>query len=405
MTPDVRPHICMLLDHSFPPDLRVENEARTLAQAGFEVTILAMDPDPRPSGMLEAHVHIVRARIPKQIRNKARGLAATFPFMDWIVGRQVASIHAGRKIHALHAHDLYLFGAALRAGKKLDVPVVGDMHENWVEALRHYKWSTTAPGKWVVDLSRWEQLETRWADQVDRLIVVIDEMKERMTGQLQLAGGRSHHIVTVPNTILRSSFDAWSPAKPDDMPRGNPVMLYTGGMDRHRGLEDPIRAMPIILERHPDAVLVLVGDGAVRSELEELVASLDLGGAVRFLGWKDQESVRGYMESAHIGLIPHLKTIHTDHTIPHKLFHYMHAGLPCVVSDCRPLERIVSAENCGSIYPSGDPDAMALAVLRMIGDPDGMAAMATRGREAVTERWNWETTSTGLVDLYRDLLG
>jgi len=394
----------MVLDHAFPPDLRVENEARTLASNGYDVTILAIDPDDRPPSDLTPDIHVRRMRVPQQIRNKARGLAATLPLMDWIVGRAVRKLHAERPIHALHAHDLYLFGASLRAGRKLDIPVIGDMHENWVEALRHYKWSTTAPGKWVVDLQKWQRLETEWSANVDRLIVVIDEMAERMGAQLGEAGLRNDHIIAVPNTIQRSSFEAWSTSTPVDMPDGQPLLLYTGGMDRHRGLEDPIRAMPTILETHPEAVLVLVGDGAVRGELEELAATLGLGKAVRLLGWKDQAAVRGYMEAADIGLIPHRKTVHTDHTIPHKLFHYMHAGLPCVVSDCRPLERIVSAEACGRVYPSGNPALLAEAVLDIIKDPEEGLAMAARGQEAVRERWNWEATSQGLVDVYRDLL-
>jgi glycosyltransferase involved in cell wall biosynthesis len=400
-----RPHICMLLDHAFPPDLRVENEARTLAAAGFEVTIMAIDPDHRPSSDLEQYVYVHRVRVPQQIRNKARGLAASLPLMDWIIGRAVRKLHRIRPIDALHAHDLYLFGAALQAGRRLKVPVVGDMHENWVEALRHYKWSTTAPGKWVVNFGRWQRLETEWSGAVDRLVVVIDEMAERMGAQLRHAGLRYEHIVTVPNTIARSTFETWSSSIPQDMPEGHPLLLYTGGMDRHRGLEDPIRAMPIILRSHPQAVLVLVGDGAVREELENLAVSLGLGEAVRFLGWKDQDTVRGYMEAADIGLIPHRKTTHTDHTIPHKLFHYMHAGLPCVVSDCRPLERIVSAEACGKVYSSGTPEALAASVCAILEDPSARADMAERGRGGVRERWNWEATSKGLIDLYRDLLG
>lgn len=395
----------MLLDHAFPPDLRVQNEARTLAAAGFEVTIVAIDPDHRPSSDLEPYIHVHRVRIPRQIRNKARGLAATLPLMDWIVGYAVRQLHRKRPVDALHAHDLYLFGAALRVGGRLKVPVVGDMHENWVEALRHYKWSTTAPGKWVVNFGKWQRLETEWSGAVDRLVVVIDEMAERMGIQLDSAGLRNDHIVTVPNTIERSTFEAWSLSTPHDMPEGNPLLLYTGGMDRHRGLEDPIRAMPVILKAHPQAVLVLVGDGAVRQELEDLAASLGLGKAVQFLGWKDQDSVRGYMEAADIGLIPHRKTIHTDHTIPHKLFHYMHAGLPCVVSDCLPLERIVSAEECGKVYPSGAPEALAASVCAILEDPSARADMAERGREAVRQRWNWEATSKGLVGVYGDLLG
>jgi len=399
-----RPHICMLLDHAFPPDLRVENEARTLASAGYDVTILAIDPDSRPSSDLDRHIHVQRVRVPRQIRNKARGLAATLPLMDWIVSRAVRRLHHQHPVAALHAHDLYLFGAALRAGRRLGVPVVGDMHENWVEALRHYKWSTTAPGKWVVNLDRWQQLETGWSATVDRLVVVIDEMAERMRGQLAHTGLPDNHIVTVPNTIQRSVFESWSSSIPDDMPEGHPLLLYTGGMDRHRGLEDPIRAMPRILDAYPEAVLVLVGDGAVRTELEALTASLGIEHAVRFLGWKDQADVRGYMEAADIGLIPHRKTVHTDHTIPHKLFHYMHAGLPCVVSDCKPLERIVQAEACGKVYPSSQPEALAASVCAILNDPQARSEMSAHGREAVRQRWNWEATADRLVRMYAELL-
>ncbi len=400
----IRPHICMLLDHAFPPDLRVENEARTLADAGFEVTIIALDPDPRPSFQLDDHIHVHRARVSRQIRNKARGLAASFPLMDWILHGPIRRVNKNRPIDALHAHDLYLFGAALRAGKRLDVPVVGDMHENWVEALKHYKWSTTAPGKWVVNLKRWEELELAWSCDVDRLIVVIDEMAERIGSRMNEAGCKAHHVTTVPNTILRASFDDWSPSTPEDMPAGDPILLYTGGMDRHRGLEDPIRAMPAILRDHPDAKLVLVGDGAVRGELEALTSNLRVDQSVHFLGWKDQSAVRGYMEAATIGLIPHRKTVHTDHTIPHKLFHYMHAGLSCVVSNCKPLERIVTLESNGLVYTSGNPESLAASVNRIVSDPAAREAMIRKGRTAVEQRWNWEATAVPLVDTYRELL-
>ncbi|MDE2996224.1 MAG: glycosyltransferase family 4 protein [Bacteroidota bacterium] len=393
----------MLLDHAFPPDLRVENEARTLVDAGYSVTILAMDPDDRPSEWLDEHLWIERARVSRQLRNKMRGLAATFPIVDWVAGRLVRQLHRFRPIHALHAHDLYLFGAALRAGKKLGVPVVGDMHENWVEALKHYRWSTMAPGKWVVNLKKWKHLEMTWSLDVDRLIVVIDEMAERM----QSEGVPGDRMVVVPNTIQRAAFDAWPERKSQDMPDGRPFLLYTGGMDGHRGIEDPIRAMPLILERLPEAHLVLVGDGAVRSDLESLAAELGVQDAVSFLGWKAQEDVRGYMLAADVGLIPHRKTVHTDHTIPHKLFHYMHAGLPCLVSNCKPLERIVTAEQCGCVYPSGEPAELARKVIEMLGTTESAEAlsdMARRGREAVASRWNWEATASPLVEAYRELL-
>ena len=110
------------------------------------------------------------------------------------------------------------------------------------------------------------------------------------------------------------------------------------------------------------------------------------------------------MEAATIGLIPHRKTMHTDHTIPHKLFHYMHAGLPCVVSNCKPLERIVQSESCGLVYASGNAEAMAASILDIAGSPDEQVRMAVAGRAAVQSRWNWEATSQALVTLYDELL-
>ena len=69
------PHILMVLDHAYPPDLRVENEVYTLNKAGFEVTLLSIGPNSCPIVEQSGLARIVRSRIPAQMRNKMRGLA------------------------------------------------------------------------------------------------------------------------------------------------------------------------------------------------------------------------------------------------------------------------------------------------------------------------------------------
>lgn len=396
------PHILMVLDHSFPPDLRVENEAASLVGAGFEVTVLAIGPDTRNRSDSIGGVQIVRDRIPGTLRNKMRGLAGSVPFLDIYLGRLLRRLYRENRFDALHAHDLYLFGACLRAGRSLGVPVVGDMHENWVDALRHYHWSTHWPGKLVINFDRWNRLETKWSRSVDALIVVIDEMADRLAGK----GIPREKMTVVPNTIRRDEFDSY----PIDRElvrslEGELTLVYTGGMDRHRGIETAIKAMPRICEAIRGAQLVLVGDGAVRRELEELGSKLGIDHAIRFEGWQPQEQIRSYIAGADIGLIPHLKTVHTDHTIPHKLFHYMYMGVPVVASDCRPLSRILTAEKAGKVYPSGDSDALVRVVLDLAGDTELREEMGRRGREAVDRAYHWEATSEGLVACYRGLLG
>jgi glycosyltransferase involved in cell wall biosynthesis len=396
---DRPPHILMLLDQDFPPDLRVENEARTLAAAGYDVTVLSIAPDTRPVEDSLGPVRIVRARIPGQLRNKMRGLAGTLPLLHVFVHAQVKRIHRNHPVDVLHAHDLYLFGPALWSGRRLGMKVVGDMHENWVDALRSYAWSTRAPGKWVVRPDRWQVLEDRWSRAVDHLIVVIEEMAERLEDR----GISADHMTVVPNTIRLDTFESWPTEPVPEIAGAGPVILYTGGMDRHRGLEELVDAMPTVLAAIPDAQLVLVGDGATRQELVDRCAVLGLEKAVLFTGWQPQERVKSFMAVASVGLIPHRRSIHTDHTIPHKLFHYMHMRLPVIASDCRPLVRILEDSEAGLTYTSGQSAELADRIVSLLQDPDRRHRMGEHGHAAVHERWNWDATATGLVAAYSRL--
>lgn len=392
--------ILMVLDHAFPPDPRVENEARTLIEAGFEVALLSVAPDERPARETYRGIRLYRDRLPKGLRNKMRGLAGTIPLLTWYLTWRIGQVHREWPFDALHMHDLYLFGGGLRAGRRLGVPVVGDLHENWVEALKHYAWSARAPGKYVVSISRWERLEKEWVNAVDRLIVVIEEAAARN----EALGVPKKNITVVPNTIQLSEFDRYEEdAALMERIRSPLTITYTGGFDVHRGLASVLEAMPRVLAAHPDARLVLVGDGRIRGDLEALADRLGIAEHVLFEGWQPQAKLKSYIAASDLCLVPHLKTAHTDATIPHKLFHYMYLARPVVVSNCRPLERIVEETGAGLVYAAGNADALAKAVLHLSAQPDVRQTMGERGRQAVLERYHWGATAQGLIELYHAL--
>ena len=392
--------ILMVLDHAFPPDIRVENEARTLVEAGFEVAILAIGPDTRPSVEQFHGVTILRDPVAGKARDWLRGLSGTFQFSSRWYARRIRKAYRRWSFDVLHVHDLYLFGGGSRAAKALRVPLVGDLHENWVEALKHYAWSTKAPAKWVVSVPRWEKLERKWVNAVDRLVVVVREA----AGRNEALGVSPDQIIEVPNTVRIEDFDGH---QIDDgliarvREDAALTVVSTGGMDIHRGLDNTIRAFGQVAAARPGARLVLVGDGRIRPELELLAAELGLSDSVWFEGWQEQSLIPSYIRAADVCLVPHRRTIHTDATLPHKLFHYMYAERPVVVTACRPLDRIVTAEKCGLVVPDLDPAAMASAILLLANDPETARAMGARGRAAVRERWNWNATSRDLVAMYK----
>ena len=89
-----------------------------------------------------------------------RGLAGVIPILDHYIARRMRSIYESWPFQAVHAHDLYLVGGALRGGRQLGVKVIADLHENWVAALKHYTWSNRFPAKMIINLNRWDRLES-----------------------------------------------------------------------------------------------------------------------------------------------------------------------------------------------------------------------------------------------------
>ena len=102
-----------------------------------------------------------------------------------------------------------------------------------------------------------------------------------------------------------------------------------------------------------------------------------------------QEDAEILMERADVGLVPHVKSPHTDSTIPHKLFQYMWRKLPVIVSNCSPLERIVKEAKCGYVYPSGDHVALSAQIKNLYKNSDLRMNFGMSGHLSVKDKYNW----------------
>jgi len=396
-------HILMVLDHRFPPDIRVENEARSLLAAGFAVSLLSIAPYPDAGcGFSQRRgVKIIRVHLPQQLHKKMRGLAASVPALSLLVSRQIQRVCRRQHVDALHMHDLWLFGGGLRASQRLGIPVVGDLHENHPDALTQYAWSTRFPGKYFVNIPRWRYLEAKWGREVDRLICVNDPQKARMVRH----GVDPDKVAVVPNTIDISEFEAHEVDEEIISSLRSPfTVVYTGSFDLHRGLPTLIRAMVVVL-RQQEARLVLVGDGSIRSELESLVKSLGIGDHVAFMGWQPQNRIKSYILGSDVGAVPLVKGPHTDAATPHKLFHYMFFKKPVLATNCQLIQQVVETTQAGVVVPSESPEEMGEALLALARDPELRIKMGEGGHQAVVSRYNWDVTAQGMVSAYRELAG
>jgi glycosyltransferase involved in cell wall biosynthesis len=286
------------------------------------------------------------------------------------------------------------------AARKIGASVVADLHENYPMALRfytsgrHYSWI----GRFRRSPRRWERYERKSVPSCAQVIAVVEEMRSRLIA----VGVPADRTTVVANLVNVEPFLSFPVDPLGGEFDGRFVITYVGGFGVHRGLETAIRAMKIVVRSDPTALLLLVGDGTSSTDLEGLVRELSLDSNVRFEGRVSFDRVPSYIAASDICIIPHIRSVHTDAALPHKLFQYMLLGKPVVASSCDAVQRVVEDAKCGLLFPPGDDAAMADALLRLT-DPELRERLGARGRAAVLDRYNWSESERRLLGLYGEL--
>ncbi|MBK8944731.1 MAG: glycosyltransferase family 4 protein [Ignavibacteriae bacterium] len=395
-------NIGMLLDKEFYGDLRVENEVQALSQAGFNVFVFCFSF----GGISKADEYfgakIIHIPVSKKLVYKLRGLINTlFNFYPYYVVNLIKKYLVQYKIDVLHIHDLYLFQIGLILKKKNPkLILVGDLHENYVEGLKHYKFANTFPGNWLISIKKWENKEIEWCKNFDCLITVIEEAVDRYTS----LGILKEKIFVVSNYVNLDSFQVNEFENTIlEKFKNFRTLTYVGGFDIHRGLESAIKAVPIIIKHISNFKLVFVGEGANLIALKSLSKKLEIENYISFEGWQHHSKLPSYIKAADICLIPHLKTQHTDNTIPHKLFQYMLMGKPVIASNCNPIKRILNEVNAGLIYEANNEKYLAEKVIEIFNDQNKINAFGENGKNAVLEKYNWNATSKNLIKLFKNI--
>lgn len=392
--------IGMVLDNEFTGDMRVENEVVSLVQAGHEVFVLCFNYGNKKSRENYEGGTILRIDIDAKVKGKMKGLTNFIidPY-TYYWSKKIISFVREYNIEVLHMHDLFMLGAAFRARRKLKatLPIVGDLHENYPEALKYYKFSNTFPGNLLISIPKWERTEKKWIQQADHIITVIEEAVDRY-GALGLDVEK---MTVVANYVRKDEFLKGTISSEMEAVYKNEFTLsYIGGFDTHRGIDEVIKALPLVRNEIPNVKLILVGAGRNEADLKALAHSLNIDDLIDFKGWQPPTALPSFISASDICLIPHLKTNHTDNTIPHKLFQYMLMSKPVIASNCTPIERILKSAKAGLSYTSGNEKELAECILSLHKDRFLLKEMGQNGQQAVHQTYNWENTAKNLVALY-----
>jgi len=214
-------------------------------------------------------------------------------------------------------------------------------------------------------------------------------------------GAPPHLLAVIPNGI-----DPPPPAgraealdrlglKPDD----GPIVGCVGGLSRHKGQSALMHAMGQLDGRPPRPTLVLVGDGPDRPGLESEAATLQGRVRIRFMG--ERPDARSLLPAFDVLVVPSIER----EGFGLAALEGMDAGLPVVASRLGGLPEVVEDGRTGLLVPPGDVRAMALAIARLLANPEERRAMGTEGRRRVESRFRAAPMARRVESVYEEVLG
>lgn len=377
----------------YPWDIRMEKIIKALINDGQEVHLVCKGKDGLPDFEDRGQLKIYRVRVTllPALRTLNRALSVPLPVNPFWYARAMR-VFREAQVDRLIVRDLPLALLAGVIGKRLGVPVFFDMAENYPAALVAYNKSIYKPflfgNGWLP--KQYERLSLRYMAHV---FVVAEEQAERLA---RVGFDRQRISVAMNTPDMDYYLDCVKQHSGESAPSGVQNLLYIGKVDAHRGVDLLVKAMTKINQHYPTARMIVVGDGTQKNRLERLAMELGVADRVFFAGWVPFERVPGYVATSTLCLIPHLKSEHTETTIPNKIFDYMAFGKPVVASDCGPLARIIRDTRCGRVFRSGDAADLSEKVLELLADPQ-REAMGENGRRAVAAQYHWRKDAATLL--------
>jgi len=171
-------------------------------------------------------------------------------------------------------------------------------------------------------------------------------------------------------------------------------------LSKEKGLHYLLQAFAVLAGRHPQARLVLAGEGPERQRLERLAARLGLGERVRFLGEVPHEQVPEVLQQLDIFAMPS-----TYEGFGVAALEAEAMELPVVASRVHGIPDVVVDGETGLLVPPRDRQALAAALDSLVADSDLRRQLGQAGRAFVAEHYSWEENTAQMEALYAAALG
>jgi len=294
----------------------------------------------------------------------------------------------------IHAQDVHLLGVGARAVERASLEgrkalLIYDSHE-YVQGL-----ATFSPRL----VAAWAALEREYIGRADRVITVSPAIAELLVTDYQV----DPPPVVVLNIPPVGGQPAVSIREATGLGLDEPLLVYSGGVSQMRGLHTLVAALGRLDGVHLALIIPAVYKYVL--DLEEMARVGGYEERLHLLPYVEPQDVVGFLASATVAVSPIVSgPINHETTLPNKIFEYMHARLPIVISDCKAMSEFVEALGIGEVFVSEDVDSLTKTLTRVLGNLDHYRSVY-RDHPELFERYSWRTERRKMFGVYQDLLG
>jgi glycosyltransferase involved in cell wall biosynthesis len=303
--------------------------------------------------------------------------------------RSMLELTARERYDLIHGHWVLPSGAvAALVAQRRKLPLVLSLHGSDVFLAEQ-----SAPTAWVA----------RWAAQrADGITSCSGDLAAR----LARLGGPAERMRVIPYGIDAEQFyparEAGAAIRAQlGVAPDRPLLVWVSRMVYKKGLSVLLNAMPAVLRRHPNALLVLGGYGDLRDALEQQARQLGIAEQVLFPGAVDRHAINAYWNAGDLVVVP---AIH-DHRgnvdgLPNIILESMSAGRPIVASRIAGIPQVIDHARHGLLVPEGDPTALADAIVDLLDRPDFAAELGRAARQRVEQELRWSHIAARFEAVY-----
>lgn len=373
-----------MLAWEYPPDhvgglgRHVMHLSRALVDQGAKVTVLTRTGPGKPDEWNDRGVSVISA---------APYSLSPPDFVTWAAGFNVSLLEEAMRrmgpdsFDVIHAHDWIVAHAARAMKHAWDLPLVATIHAT--ECGRQHGLHT--PMQRHISEIEWWLCYEAW-----RVIGCSLYMKNEIGGTFNVPDDK---LRVIPNGID----DGWFSV--ERCPSPDPLIIYVGRLVPEKGSHILVDAMSEVVMRFPGAKLVIAGGGPMEGEVQKRVMDSGLKRVVELHGHLDDRRLKSLYSRAWAACFPS-----SYEPFGIVALEAMATGAPCVVGDAGGLAEIVDHMSTGMKVPPNDPEALAGAICRLLGDGNLRHRLSSAARLVARSKYSWDDIAAKTLEVYGEVL-